>query len=190
MISRIKDSQYRFYHKVKDLNENEAVVRSILELCKETPIVEYYESLQEFNQEMNIEERTNRIRNSERSMPQYYNEMVNVDEKSKIYSNFVDDRYRFVITRWRLSNHKLRIETGRYHTPYIPREERKCFECGVLEDEKHVIYVCPAFSHIRANFGRVVTKYPSVSSFLNPDPSDIYDVSTMLSKIDNILNDR
>ena len=190
VISRIKDSQYRFYHKVKDLNENEAVVRSILELCKETPIVEYYESLQEFNQEMNIEERTNRIRNSERSMPQYYNEMVNVDEKSKIYSNFVDDRYRFVITRWRLSNHKLRIETGRYHTPYIPREERKCFECGVLEDEKHVIYVCPAFSHIRANFGRVVTKYPSVSSFLNPDPSDIYDVSTMLSKIDNILNDR
>ena len=123
-------------------------------------------------------------------MIKYYTSIVNVDEISNIYTNFVDDRFRFVITRWRLSNHKLRIETGRYHVPYIPRENRKCFECNILEDEKHAIYDCPAFSYIRRNYERVLEKYPSVVTLLNPDPSDIYDVALLLSEIDDVLNKR
>ena len=49
VISHIKDCQYKFFTKIKDLNEDEAVVKSILELCRDTPIVHYYESLQESN---------------------------------------------------------------------------------------------------------------------------------------------
>ena len=190
VISKIKDSQYRFYDKVKNLNEDEAVVRSILELCKDTPIARYYESLDECNRETNVIERETKIKNSDASMMKYYCSIVNVDEISNIYTNLVDDRFRFVISRWRLSNHKLRIETGRYHVPYIPRENRTCYECNILEDEKHAIYDCPAFSYIRRNYVRVLEKYTSVKTLLNPDPSDIYEVAQLLSEIDDVLNKR
>ena len=188
VISHIKDSQYKFYNKIKDLNEDEAVVKSILELCKDTPVVHYYESLQESNQERNINQRESKIANAESSMLKYYMSMVNMAEKSNIYSNFVDDRFRVVITRWRLSNHKLRIETGRYKD--IRREDRKCFQCNILEDETHAIFDCPAFWHIRRNYKHLIEKYPSVSTFLNPDPSDIYDVARMLAEIDDALDNR
>ena len=166
------------------------MVRSILELCKNTPIARYYESLDECNRETNVIERETKIKNSDASMMKYYCSIVNVDEISNIYTNLVDDRFRFVISRWRLSNHKLRIETGRYHVPYIPRENRTCYECNILEDEKHAIYDCPAFSYIRRNYVRVLEKYTSVKTLLNPDPSDIYEVAQLLSEIDDVLNKR
>ena len=190
VIARIKDSQVRFYNKIKELSADEAAVISILELCKDTPIVHYYESLVEGYRTRNINERELRISNATSSMLRYYSSVVDVTKKSEIYTNFVDDRFRAVITRWRLSNHKLRIETGRYHTPYLEREHRICFECGVLEDEKHAIYECSAFVHIRTNYELLLGKYPSVTSFLDPEPADIYDVARMLLEIDDALNKR
>ena len=115
---------------------------------------------------------------------------MNVDVKSNIYSNFVDDRHRRVITRWRLSNHKLRIETGRYHVPFIERRDRKCFICNVLEDERHAIYMCPSFALIRQNYVDLLEKYPSVILLLNPDPADIYKTANLLTEIDDVLNKR
>ena len=38
----------------------------------------------------------------------------------------MNDCYRRRITRWRLPNHKLKIETGRYSRRYIEREYRFC----------------------------------------------------------------
>ena len=190
VISRIKDSQYDFYIKVLNLTEEEAIVRSLLELCKDTPIVHYYESLTPDNKKRNIAERETRICQAETSMMQYYASIVNVKEKSTIYSNFVDDRHRKVITRWRLSNHKLRIETGRYHVPFIEREDRKCFLCNVLEDEHHAIFICPSFDFIRQDHQTLLEKYSSVRAILNPSPEDIYEVAKLLSEIDNVLNKR
>ena len=123
-------------------------------------------------------------------MMQYYASIVNVKEKSTIYSNFVDDRHRKVITRWRLSNHKLRIETGRYHVPFIEREDRKYFLCNVLEDEHHAIFICPSFDFIRQDHQTLLEKYSSVRAILNPSPEDIYEVAKLLSEIDNVLNKR
>ena len=121
---------------------------------------------------------------------QYYASIVNVKEKSSIYSNFVDDRYRKVITRWRLSNHKLKIETGRYHVPFIERADRKCCLCNILEDEHHAIFVCPSFAFIRQDHQNLIEKYPSVITILNPSLEDIYEVAKFLSEIDNVLNKR
>ena len=190
IISKVKDSQYKFYQKVLNLNEEEAVVKSILELCKDTPIVCYYESLLPDNKQKNILERETRISHADTSMLQYYASIVNISEKSNIYCNFIDDRYRKVITRWRLSNHKLRIETGRYHIPYIERADRKCFVCDVVEDEHHAIFLCPSFMLIRQNYETLLEKYPSITMFLNPNAEDLYDVARFLSDIDDVLNKR
>ena len=184
----MKDSQYKFFDKIKNLNEDEVVVKSIFKICEDTPIVRYYESLQENNKESNISQREHKIANAESSMLKYYSSLVNISEKATIYSSFVDDRYRAVITRWRLSNHKLRIETGRYRA--IPREERKCFICNVIEDEWHVIFNCPSFLYIRRNYSSLLEKYPTIIAILSPEPNDIYDVARMLMKIDEVLDKR
>ena len=165
-------------------------VKSILELCKDTPIVEYYESLEEGNKEENIRQREKRILQSSASMTSHYVSIVDIDRKSSIYSSFVDDRFRCVITRWRLSNHRLLIETGRYRVPKIERQHRKCYGCGVIEDERHAIYICPAFEDIRKNHLRLLEKYNSINRFLNPDPTDILEVADFLSEVDNVLNKR
>ena len=142
VISRIKDLQWKFYQRILNLNDDDAVVKSFTHLCDNTSIIEYYNSLSSTNKADNIRNRENKILESNTSMLQYYASIINVEKKSTIYNNFIDDRKRAIITRWRLSNHKLFIETGRYHIPPIPREERKCSNCHILEDESHVIYIC------------------------------------------------
>ena len=145
IIAKIKDLQYNFYQKVKEFTEEEAVVRSILRICTNTSMVRYYESLTSDNKEVNIREREHRISCTTTSMLQYYGSIVEIKTTSSIYCNYIDDHCRNIITRWRLSNHRLRIETGRYQVPRLERENRKCYECDVLEDENHAIFICPAF---------------------------------------------
>ena len=190
VMSMVKESQYKFYQKVKSFTQGEAVVASILELCKDTPFVNYYESLIPDHKKHNVREREIRIRQSESSMTKYYCSIVEVESKSNIYTNLVDDQYRRTITRWRLSNHKLRIETGRYQVPFVQGEDRRCYRCDILEDEKHAIYFCPSFAFIRSNYTLVLEKYPLINALLNPEPSDIYSVATLLSDIDDVLNKR
>ena len=59
---------------------------------------------------------------------------------------------------WRLSNHKICIETGRYNDPSIPREYRKCVICNILEDEHHFMFICPTFNNIRMRFADILNK--------------------------------
>lgn len=48
--------------------------------------------------------------------------------------------YRKLITKYRISDHNLLIEKGRYLK--IPREERLCKKCKKIEDETHFILYC------------------------------------------------
>ena len=190
IISKIKDLQWKFYHRVLNLNDDVALVKSLIYLCNNTPMIEYYNSLSSTNKSDNIRNREQRILESNSSMLQYYASITNIEQKSRIYSNFVDDRKRAIITRWRLSNHKLFIDTGRHSVPPIPREDRKCAICYVLEDESHVIYTCPEFKNIQQKYTNILNKYPRLILILNPDIQDIYIVSELISEIDDILNNR
>ena len=108
-------------------------------------------------------------------MLRYYASLIDIHTKSPIYSNFIDDRKRAINTRWRLSNHKLLIETERYKIPFIQREDRKCTLCDSLEDEQHAIFICPNFNSIRhkQKYTYVLNKYDEVKKFLNPELTDI-----------------
>ena len=57
---------------------------------------------------------------------------------------------RRVITKIRLSNHRLMIEKGRHEN--LQRVDRVCPFCTqrVVEDEPHFIFDCPTYSHLRA----------------------------------------
>ena len=53
--------------------------------------------------------------------------------------------------RFRLGSHNLQVELGRFQH-CRPRADRICERCaqGVLDDERHLIFECPAFEHFRA----------------------------------------
>ena len=58
------------------------------------------------------------------------------------------------LTKFRIGDHHLRIETGRHVRPKLPPEERICFCCntGCVEDEIHFLVTCPAFLNIREKY--------------------------------------
>ena len=53
-----------------------------------------------------------------------------------------DLRYRAAITKLRTSSHVLEIERGRYQKPKVPRDQRLCRICNVVEDEEHFVTSC------------------------------------------------
>ena len=62
-------------------------------------------------------------------------------------------RHRITLTKLRLSNHKLAIETGRYVRPYKKREERICPICKKdVEDEINFLTLCPAYQEKKKYF--------------------------------------
>ena len=68
------------------------------------------------------------------------NPSLTVHDVYKPCVNYIPEVERVSFTRFRLSSHKLRIETGRWSR--IPRDLRIC-ECGKgIQDEQHVIKDC------------------------------------------------
>ena len=71
-----------------------------------------------------------------------YRDLFMLEYNNIIYDSLVDDEDRTIISRWRLSSHKLFIETGRYKIPKIDRNSRLWKLCGVIEDEYHALFTC------------------------------------------------
>ena len=130
-----------------------------------------------------------KIAESQSSMCMYYRELGLI-ERTDIYSSMLYDYYRIIITRWRLSNHSLNIETGRYTRPYTERPERVCTLCtSSIEDENHVIFVCPRYDDIRMDHTQLIQKSTTVTAFLNPCVDDMKSTATYLHEIEKRRND-
>ena len=53
---------------------------------------------------------------------------------------------RTAISRLRISNHSLKIETRRYNLPPLPVKERICFSCPTeVENELYFLFNCPVY---------------------------------------------
>jgi hypothetical protein len=74
--------------------------------------------------------------------------------KFQPYLNVVNiSKFRIALTRFRVSAHRLEVESGRWHKPEkILFENRKCKHCNVLEDEFHFLLECPLFTHLRKKY--------------------------------------
>ena len=66
---------------------------------------------------------------------------------------------RKTFTQFRISNHKLEIERGRYEN--IPREHRTCKMCdlGEIEDEFHFTFKCKKLDHLRENSNHILVAF-------------------------------
>ena len=112
--------------------------------------------------------------------------MFNIEHPNfVIYNGYIEEKYRTILTRWRLSNFDLQIETGRYSN--IAREQRICNFCNdnVVEDENHVIFECSLYHEIRQKQSSIIRKYNTVGSILNPvNIEDCCSVARLLTEIE------
>ena len=64
---------------------------------------------------------------------------------------------RRTFTQFRISNHKLQIERGRYEN--IPREQRICKLCNSkteIENEFHLVFTCEKYENIRNSSNNIL----------------------------------
>ena len=86
---------------------------------------------------------------------------------------------RRLISRFRCGCHGLHVDTGRLlpKLQQLPREQRHCHVChnGVVEDEHHFLFDCPAYCSIRTRSNALFWgPAPSVSTFFAlHDPRDV-----------------
>ena len=69
------------------------------------------------------------------------------------YLNYIDiNKFRIILTRFRLSSHDLFIEIGRHQN--IPRNDRICQHCNMnmIENEYHFLLVCPKYKTLRIKY--------------------------------------
>ena len=171
IVSSIRDSQCRFFLKLLSLEDDTAVVRDVLELCRELTIVKYYQNLHTEHRELNLDERKASAMNAPETYTKRYRDLTNLEYCSSLYDTFMREDLRIIITRWRLSCFDLAIETGRYHG--TARENRLCVFCDVLEDEHHAIFDCSAYVSIREQYEDLLRDNPSVNEILNPKSKEM-----------------
>ena len=175
IVSVIKERQLNFMKNFMQLGEDSAVAKKIWKLyCDEmsrlgcSSFTDYYCTLQDDEKVRNMSERKIRLQNATQSMATRYRELTKLQHCNSLYSTFLMERHRIIITRWRLSCHQLKIETARYKKPKPPREERKCSICHVMEDESHALFVCRAHEWVRFQHRETLEKYTNVTDILNP----------------------
>jgi len=65
------------------------------------------------------------------------------------------------LSRFKCSNHRLEVECDKHAKPEsVPRRDRVCRLCPLraVEDEDHLLLVCPTHHDIRCKFGQQLGK--------------------------------
>lgn len=82
-----------------------------------------------------------------------------------------DTKQRQILTKYRLSDHQLAIETGRHKKTWLPKEERVCGHCttGEVETEMHFLLYCDKYSSQRDSLFTEMTTFIPNLNLLNPE---------------------
>ena len=168
LLDCYKDGELSWNSGIKSILESNGMMNFYLSSCvKEYPFVykKVFERLSDHFHNIAFEEiklDTSKLRTyakvkTEIGIEKYLIQIKNTDVRSKV-------------TKLRLSNHRLAIETGRHTNPKTPKEERFCPFCqGQVEDEFHFLFECRTMKHLREEFLKSVMSIPGFEFF----PKDI-----------------
>ena len=194
IIAKIIKQQYQFFAKIMGMDPAEAIIKKLIDkYTEDADIVEnkqsfllYYLRLQADSTKNNTVDRKTRLENGDTSMVVRYRDLTNLEYANVLYNSFVNDEHRITITRWRLSCHKLHIETGRYKHPKTPRTDRLCKICLTVEDEHHALFCCLAHTFIRVKYFSLLSTYNTVNTLLNPKTSgDIVKIGAYIAELED-----
>ena len=88
----------------------------------------------------------------------YYKEVVNPNLEDQNYLLVLKSAKKKInIAKIRTKSQELHSEIGHWTTPKTPWDERICHLCNNkwVEDEKHFILDCHAYTHIRSQFQKI-----------------------------------
>ena len=93
-----------------------------------------------------------KINNS--SKLQFYNSIKHNYLQETYIDNVKNIKNRYILSKFRLSNHSLQIEKGRYCNPPLPADQRTCPLCknSEIENELHFLFHCNTYSKRRELF--------------------------------------
>ena len=111
--------------------------------------------------------------NSRKALTAHHLKLIATNRKLNFYASFRKDtrkagcldvinnpHHRIVINKFRLGNHKLRIETGRHTISKTPLNLRICSFCHSNEVENeiiHFLFSCQLYDSLRLNFFNDIT---------------------------------
>jgi len=105
------------------------------------------------------------------------------------YLDILPCNLRFLISRFRISAHSLRIQSGRFARNRIDRHLRICQLCEKhdIEDEFHMILVCPSYMSLRKKYIKknIYTRpsvYKLVELFKSENRSSLLNLSIFLKE--------
>ena len=108
--------------------------------------------------------------------------------ESYLLGNRLSWKQKRLVAKFRLSNHCLRIETGRHCRPRLPPEQRTCEACTThsVECEIHFLIGCPRYANLREKYSIKADMADSTASFVHimcsTDPSVWANVSGYLDE--------
>lgn len=192
IIADILKRQYNFFCKFSSLDANDATAKEMwttysneVDNGNTKIFIDYYSSLRPNTLQSNRTERTERLSHSIKSTEIRYISLFQLKYNNILYNSMINDLDRILISRWRLSSHKLYIETGRHKRPKIVRENRKCIICATLEDENHALFICRAHYIIRLEFIDLLKRYKNVQEILNPTcVNDVKPIAEYIRRIE------
>ena len=110
--------------------------------------------------------------------------LFKLDTSCESYLNKITlNKYKFALSRFRLSSHNLALETGRYYN--IPKENRICTLCNMnkIESEYHFLLVCPLYAELQRQYlPQYYCRWPSITKFKSLMQSKSERVNKRLSK--------
>ena len=78
-------------------------------------------------------------------------------------------KHRNALAKLRLSDHKLKIHSGRQTRPITPRELRRCNFCPqIVEDEAHFLFECTEDQDLKSIFfNKLISIFPDINDINN-----------------------
>ncbi len=90
---------------------------------------------------------------------QFYRTLKSNYELEDYLQSVRDTKQRRILTKYRLSEHRLAIETGRHRKSWLPREQRVCVHCETGEIETHFLLHCHKYISIRNIYFNKLTNF-------------------------------
>jgi hypothetical protein len=88
----------------------------------------------------------------------YYKDAINPNLEDQNYLSVLPSvKKKISIAKIRTNSHELHSEIGHWSIPKTPWDQRVCYLCYTkkVEDEKHFLLDCPAYTHIRSHFQNI-----------------------------------
>ena len=115
------------------------------------------------NQQSSLKENFSNATTSKAVMYKRINPNLSLHE-AYTTTKYVNERERLAFTKFRLSSHHLKIETWRWAR--IAAEDRVC-DCGQgVQDESHVLFLCPKTANVRERFGVIDQGFSDIGELM------------------------